>query len=118
MPLIPVNIQFRVSTKFRQINSPTRIQRPLTAPTGKGNRQGLAAQGKGKCATGKLAGVAPGTGRDTSRSRGLAAAGQDSNFCLLLGSEQRCEARGWLWGILLDVIPTIAREMKGFWCRS
>lgn len=56
MTLIPVNIHLRISTKLRQINSPMQIQGLFIAPAGKGNVCWLAAQGKGKCATGKSSG--------------------------------------------------------------
>lgn len=46
MTLIPMNIHLKVSTKFRQINSPMQIQWLFIAPTGKGNMYRLAAGDK------------------------------------------------------------------------
>lgn len=54
MTLIHMNIHLRISTKFRQINSPTQIQCLFIAPTGKGNMHWLAPQDKWKCAIEKL----------------------------------------------------------------
>lgn len=72
MTLIPMNIHLRISTKFRQINSPTQIQWLFIAPTGKGNMYWLAAQDKWKCAIEKLSLGGfwyRGSWRDTSRSK-------------------------------------------------
>lgn len=72
MTLIPMNIHLRISTKFRQINSPMQIQWLFIAPTGKGNMCWLAAQDKWKRAIEKLSLGGfwySGGWRDTSRSK-------------------------------------------------